>query len=176
MGVGWIDNIYNNTSSNWYLRSVDSRHNGELSEPSGGLFPRKFTLDDGRFKLLKPRTRYSASWCGIPWYYQGRHFKVFSQNNQESGGVKFYTSELENQNWIMYEEMRTGRQLARQAAPKGSDFHCNFRIENDGVFIDIVNNNAFSGENALFMIYTEAKEWTKVLLPIIASLIKGSAK
>jgi hypothetical protein len=52
-------------------------------------------------------------------------------------------------NWIVYEEIGTGRQLARQAAPQGSDFHGNLRFEETGGSIDIINNNAFSGENAV---------------------------
>lgn len=173
MGIGWIDNVYNNTSTNWYLSSIDSRHNGELATGSGWSTT-KFTLDDGRFKLLKPRTAYRASWCGIPWYYNGRHYKVLSQ--QQSGGVRFYTSELEGKNWIMYEEVRTGRPVAKQEVPKGSDFHCNLRFETNGPLIEVVNNNAFSGENAFFMIYNESKEWVKVLGPLVAQLIKGAAK
>ncbi len=170
MGVGWIDNIYNNTSSSWYLRSVDSRNNGKLE--SSGIA--SFTLDDGKFKILRANRHYRASWCGIPWYYNGRHFKTFSQ--QQSGGVNFYTSELENQNWIRYEQVGTGREIARQAAPKGSDFHCTMRFENDGPYIDIVNNNAFSGENALYMIYNESKEWVKVLAPHFAKALSSAAK
>lgn len=173
MGIGWIDNVYNNVGNNWYFKSVDARHNGALTTGSGWS-QKRFTLDDGRFKTLASRTRYRADWCGIPWYYAGRHYKVFSRGT--SGGVRFYTSELDGKNWIMYDEERTGRQVARQAAPKGSDFHCNLRFEPGGPVIDIINNNAFSGENALFMIYNESKEWVKVLLPAVMSLLGGKAK
>ncbi|MCW2635529.1 MAG: hypothetical protein JWQ99_1896 [Blastococcus sp.] len=159
MAVGWIDNIYNNTRAAWFLRSVDSRNNGELTNTRTNG---KFTLDDGKFKQLNPSTQYRASWCGIPWYYNGQHFKAFSSSSSAQG-VQFFTSELEGKNWIMYVDGATGRTIARQAAPKGSDFHCTMRVEADGVFIDIVNNNEFSGENALFMILNEAKEWAKVL-------------
>jgi hypothetical protein len=64
-------------------------------------------------------------------------------------------------NWIVYEEIGTGRQRARQAAPKGSDFHCNLRFEEAGISIDIVNNNAFSGENAIYQVCSKTREWVK---------------
>jgi hypothetical protein len=30
MAVGGIDNMFNNTNTAWYLKSVDDRHNGAL--------------------------------------------------------------------------------------------------------------------------------------------------
>jgi hypothetical protein len=166
MAIGWIDRICNNSGSSWYLKSVDDRHNGALK--GGGA---SFTLDDANFHVLNHHTQYTADWCGIPWYYQGKHFKVLSKDQKR--GVLFYISEIGADNWIIYEELNTGRQLARQAAPKGSDFHCNLRFEDTGVFIDIVNNNAFSGENALYQIYSEIKEWEDVLAPVVAEAIAG---
>ena len=167
MGVGWIDKVFNNTGSNWYLKSVDSQNNGALSGGGGN-----FTLDDGNFHQLNSRTPYSTNWCGIPWYASGKHFKVFSKS--KTGGVAFYTSEIEGKNWIVYEDVNTGRQIARQSAPKGSDFHCNMRFEENGVFIDIINNNEFSGENAAYYIYNESKEWVEVGLKV-AEMLVGAA-
>ncbi|MFZ0547596.1 MAG: hypothetical protein WAM60_19270 [Candidatus Promineifilaceae bacterium] len=168
MGVGWIDNIFVNTDSSWFLKSIDTEHNGALS--GGGS---SFKLDDGNYHQLNANTRYSADWCGIPWYGSGKRFKVFSKNQVD--GVVFYTSENWGKNWIKYEGVNTGRPIARQSAPKGSDFHCNMRFENDGVFIDIVNNNAFSGENAVYSIYNQAKQWVEALGPIIAAAISAGA-
>ncbi len=159
MGIGWIDRVYNNSGTSWYLKSVDDRHNGKLKGAGTS-----FKLDDAKFHVLKPRTSYTADWCGIPWYYNGKHYKAISKG--ENSGVLFYTSENEGSNWIVYEELNKGRRLARQKAPKRSDFHCNLRFEDTGFFIDIVNNNAFSGENALYQIYSETKGWVKVLEPI----------
>ena len=168
MGIGWIDNIYNNSSSTWHLKSVDDRNNGALS--GGGT---SFTLDDQNYHALRSGTHYKADWCGIPWYFEGKHFKVISQDRKK--GVLFYTSEIGGDNWIVYEELNTGRQIARQSVPKGSDFHCNLRFEEAGVFIDVVNNNAFSGENAVYQILSETKDWVKVLAPIIGAAIQAAA-
>jgi hypothetical protein len=167
MGVGWTDNIYNNSSAVWYFQSVDDRNSGALS--GGGSH---FTLDDRKYHALKPGTGYKADWCGIPWYFEGKNFKVISQDQRR--GVLFYTSEIGASNWIIYEELNTGRQVARQAVPKGSDFHCNLRFEPAGVFVDVVNNHAFSGENALYQVLSETKDWMKALAPVMAEAIKSS--
>ncbi len=169
MGVGWIDDIFNNSSSTWRLKSVDDSHNGVLQ--GGG---ESISLDDGALHDLKPATHYAAEWCGIPWFYQGKHYKAFSHDGQNS--VSFYTSEIGGQNWIIYQDAKTGRQVARQSAPFGSDFHCLMRFEENGVWIDIVNNNAFSGENALYQVFDEAKQWVQVLGPIIAAALKSGAE
>jgi len=168
MGIGWIDNIYNNSSSTWHLKSVDDRNNGALS--GGGT---SFTLDDQNYRALRGITPFKADWCGIPWYFEGKHFKVISQDRKK--GALFYTSEIGGDNWIVYEELNTGRQIARQSVPQGSDFHCNLRFEEAGVFIDVVNNNAFSGENAVYQILSETKDWVKVLAPIIGAAIQAAA-
>jgi hypothetical protein len=45
MAVGWIDNIFNNTNSEWCLKSVDDRHKGalEAGEPDSLSMTRRFT-------------------------------------------------------------------------------------------------------------------------------------
>lgn len=169
MSVGWIDNIYNNGRSTWYLKSVDDHNNGALAAGKD-----KFTLDDHKYHALSAGTHYNANWCGIPWYFEGKHYKVISQDKKT--GVLFYTSEIKGRNWIVYEQLNTGRQIARQAVPTRSDFHCNMRFEADGVFIDVVNNNRFSGENAALQVMGEAKEWVKALAPIFAAAIQANAK
>jgi hypothetical protein len=168
MAVGWIDNVFNNTDTTWFLKSVDDRNNGVLKSGSASL-----QLDDAQFHEIKPKTQYGADWCGIPWYFQGKHYKALSRD--QKSGIAFFTSEIGAENWIIYNDIATGRPIARQSAPKGSDFHCNLRFEDEGIFLDIVNNNAFSGENAVYQVYSETKEWVKVLLPAITAAIKAAA-
>jgi hypothetical protein len=130
-------------------------------------------VDDRKYHALPGNTHFHADWCGIPWYFEDKHFKVISRDRQK--GVLFYTSEIERHNWIVYEELNTGHQIARQAVPTGSDFHCNLRFEAGGVFIDVVNNNAFSGENAAYQIKSETKAWVTALAPIIGAAIQAAA-
>lgn len=167
MGVGWIDNIYNNSSSKWYLKSKSDRHNGAI-QGSGS----SFLLDDAQFHAIESGQAYKPEWCGIPWYYQGKHYKVISKDQKR--GVLFYTSEIGPDNWIMYEELGTGRVIAKQKAPKGADFHCNLRFENNGFYIDIVKNNEFSGENALFLIYQD-RQWMHSTAPVVGEIIGAIA-
>jgi hypothetical protein len=167
MGVGWIDNIYNNTGSDWFLRSVDSSHNGAI-QPDGGS---QFTLDDGNFHTLSSNRHFHANWCGIPWYYQGSHFKAFSMNQADS--VQFYTSQVDGNNWIYYLDGHTGHILARQQAPK-VDFHCNLRFEDSGPAIDIVNDDG-STQEVLAQLYTELKAWATIAASVLGSVLKAKS-
>jgi hypothetical protein len=49
-------------------------------------------------------------------------------------GTLCYTAEIGRENWIIYEEFRSGRQIARQSVPKRPDFHCNLRFKDADVF------------------------------------------
>jgi hypothetical protein len=92
------------------------------------------------------------------------------QDHALSGGTHFHAD------WCgIPEKLNTGRPIARQAVPTGSDFHCNLRFEVGGVFIDVVNNNAFSGENAAYQIMSETKEWVTALAPIIGAATQAAA-
>jgi len=160
-GVGWIDNIYNNTPNTWYVKSIDDRHNGNISGNGTSQ-----ELDGGSWATIKSG-HYSADWFGIPWYYQGKHYKVIKLHNKE---VKFYTSEIGDKNWIIFEDTVTGHQIARQEVPYGSDFHCNLRFEKTGIIIDVVNNNKFTAENARKEIYKEGKWVVETYLKYIAAV------
>jgi hypothetical protein len=167
MGVGWIDNIWNNTDSQWFLRSVDSSHNGAIQPDVGA----QFVLDDGHFHAFNPRMHFHASWCGIPWYYQGSHFKAFSVN--QSDNVQFYTSYVDGKNWIYYLDGLTGHILARTEAPQ-IDFHCNLRFEDSGPVIDIVNDDG-STQAVLNQLYTELKSWATIAASALGSLLKSKS-
>ncbi|WP_285568400.1 hypothetical protein [Actinoallomurus iriomotensis] len=132
----------------------------------------QFTLDDGQYHVLKPYTHYHASWCGIPWYYQGIHFKSMSLDRQNN--VQFYTSQVDSANWIYYVDGRTGKILARQGAPKNVDFHCNLRFENDGNYIDIVNDDG-STQDVLAYAYSELKSWVQIAMSGLGALLKSNS-
>jgi len=166
MGVGWIDDIYNNTGSSWYLSSADSSHNGSLT--GGGD---TFTLDDRNYHEPKGNTHYHASWCGLPWYYQGLHYKAFSSDRLNS--VQFFASEVDGNNWIYYTDGRHGNTLARQQIPK-IDFHCRLRFEDDGPYIDVVNDDG-STQDVIAFVYTEVKAWTQIMATVLAGLLRTSA-
>jgi hypothetical protein len=108
MGVGWIDNIYNNTDKEWCLKSVDDRHNGAIFRDGRRLFE----LDDRKYHSLSPHTQFHAEWCGIPWYYQGKHYKAMSADQQSN--VQFYTSEMDKKNNIIFLNGQTGEIIGRK--------------------------------------------------------------
>jgi hypothetical protein len=167
MGVGWIDRIYNNTDLQWQLRSIDDRNNGLVKKDG----VRQFDLEDKQWHPLSARTAYTAEWCGIPWYYNGIHYKNMSTDLQNV--VEFFTSWRDGANWIYYTNPQTGMEIGRQQAPK-DDFHCWLRFQDDGNYIYIVND-AGNVTETLVQIYTETKEWVKVLLPVLAELLKAAA-
>jgi hypothetical protein len=165
MGVGWIDSIYNNTDQPWWFASADSSHNGRLVRLSDHW---SFTLDDRQYHQIDPRTQYWAQWCGIPWFYQALHYKSLSIN--QDNNVRMYTSQTAGVNYIVYEDGKTGRVVGRQEVPKNVDFHCRLRIEDDGNFIDVLNDDGTTRE-ATVEVYNEAKEWVKVVISILGLLV-----
>lgn len=170
MGVAWIDGIANNTSDEWYIQSIDSGHNGAIK--SGG---NRFTLDDKKYHPLSPRTVYRADWCGIPWYTPGPgsdHFKSISLNQQKE--VHFFTSFIDGKNWIIYYDPSNLRIAGRQEIPVNGDCRCNLRIEDSGIFIDVVNGD--STGFLISQINDEAKSWLTVLAPELAALVSGLLK
>lgn len=167
MGVGWIDNVYNNTDKQWYLKSLDDSHNGAISRDGRQLF----TLDDHAYHGLSAHTQFHADWCGIPWYYQGRHYKAMSSDQQRN--VQFYTSDVEGKNWIYYLDGLTGNIIGRQQAPR-VDFRCNLRFETTGNFIDIVNDSGNVQETVAFL-YNEFKQWVQIGLGAFGATIKGKS-
>ena len=168
MGVGWIDRIYNNTDLQWLFQSIDDRHNGAIKNSLTGA---QFTLDDRQFHALNPRTRFTAEWCGIPWYYNGQHFKTMSTDGSRT--AEFFTSDVEGKNWIYFKDGQTGRDIGRQQAPR-VDFHCWLRFENDGNYIDILNDAGLVQETIAYVL-NEARQWVTALAPILAAMVKAKA-
>jgi hypothetical protein len=166
MGVGWIDNIYNNTGSTWFLKSVDSSHNGAIK--GGG---ESFTLDDGRYHGLNAHNQFHADWCGIPWYWEGSHYKAMSADQQQN--VQFYTSQVGGTNWIYFLDGMTGDIVGRQQAPK-VDFHCNMRFEDSGNYIDIINDDGTT-QDVIAFVYNELKQWAQIAAGVFAALLKVKA-
>jgi hypothetical protein len=166
MGVGWIDNIYNNTGGMIEIKSVDARNNGNVIGPVGGG-----ELDGGAFRKLHPRTHYSADWFAIPWYFQGKHYKAFKSATCPE--VRFYASQIGTQNFIIFEDPKTGKNIARQSVPYQQDFHCTMRFDLDGVYIQVVNNHSFTAETAVFEVMKEGK-WVADTAVAVAGIVMAA--
>lgn len=184
MGIGWIDTIYNNSSSDWTLQSYDDRNNGLITPVTGGAGS-DFNLDGTAKCTLKAKTQYRASWCGIPWYFEGRHYKVLKAKDDQ--GVRFYTTEVDDRNWIMFQYINTGQVIGKQMVPKGEDFRCELtlldsvpdrstgevmpgRVQpgNHMAFsLTVVNQTKYSGEKLLRFVYDETGKWVETASQII---------
>jgi len=168
MGVGWIDRIYNNTDQTLWWRSQDSSHNGAVVAPNTNT---RYNMDDGQWHEISPRTSYQADWCGIPWYWNGQHFKAISTGLPNN--LQIVTSFMEDgQNYIRFDDGTTGRPVGRQGAPK-IDFHVWLRFEPDGWYWDIKNTDGSTVELATF-IYDQVKFWVPVALNVLASTAKAA--
>ena len=111
MGVGWIDQIYNNSAQTWYIVPVDDINNGLLWYAETNT---TMDLQDGGPHPLNPRATYFAQWCGIPWY-NGLHCKQLQRNVSPQGGfATFFALADDNANYIHWENGITGVTLVRQ--------------------------------------------------------------
>jgi hypothetical protein len=166
--VGWIDRIYNNTNRDWYIKSVDDRFNGKLKRDGGG---EEIELDGGQWHRLRSNTLYNCEWCGIPWYYNGQHYKRLSADRQHF--VEVFTSSIDRKNWMYYASER-GREVARQQAPGDAPFHTWLRIEDDGCALYIVND---AGEivDTLKQIAKQVGEWVEATVKEFANKILKAA-
>lgn len=164
MGVGWIDDIYVNTDHDWYISSVDDRNNGKLTHNQETI-----ELDGGQVHAIKGDTHYHAEWCGIPWYYQGKHYKTFSKDNVKT--VQYYTTEVEGGNYILYIDKDSGREIARQSVPDDGDYHCKLRFEADGIYIDVVNDPKFQPQ----YYFLQNGDWIPTAIETIAKLLLAAA-
>ena len=133
----------------------------------------------GSRKALDPNTKYTAAWCGIPWFANGTLFKAVSLNpfsfpdgQIQPKHTQFVTSELGGVNYIEYMDGLTGRQGARLTAPKGVDFHCNLRFEEEGPYIDILNDDGTTAE-FLAQVNDLQKGWVDEATKVLAVLLKA---
>jgi len=176
MAIGWIDEIYKNADGDFRLQSIDDSHNGsaakELSPgelpPLPWLWP-SFNLDDKQFHVIQSRTHWSCQWCGVPWYYNSRHYKTLISPNGVT--TKVFQSQQDGSNWIFFQDANTGRTVGRQQVPKSSDYHVHLRFENEGVFFDVINDDG-STLDALTQINDQIKGWITVLAPVLAAILK----
>jgi hypothetical protein len=173
MGVGWIERIYNNTDIPWYIKSQDGANNGKLwmIDANGIAIQDPFVLDDHQFHELDPLSSYATDWCGIPWYQRDAAYKALA-NDPGIPGVHIYQSQINETNNIYWFEPIHGEPIGRLTVPGGLlDYHCNLRLENDGFYFDVTNDNGTTWD-AVDFIYTELKTWAQVA----ASVLGGKAK
>lgn len=169
--TGWIDRIYNNTNRDWYIKSVDDRFNGKLKEHGGGEV---IELDGGQWHRLKKNTRYNCEWCAIPWYWEGKHYKLLSGVASKAHYVECFTSSVEGKNWVYYMDA-TGDEVARQKAPNNDAFRLWLRIDDEKCLFYIVNDTG-GIIDTLIQLHTELNKWIDATLDRVAKIVDIIAK
>lgn len=174
MAVGWITHFYINASTPLLMKCVDSSHLGEITPISGG--GEHFKFDDQNWHTMNSGTSWSCSWCGIPWFSNAPplgHYREIATAPGVPSTVMFYQSEMENNNYIVLQNVQTGRPIARIGVPK-DDYNVNFRWEDDGPYIDVVND-ASSTTELLTDIDNQAQKWVSAAGGTVAAAIKAAA-
>ena len=137
MNVSYIEEIFNNTNRTFAMWSTDSKHNGVFDDFDSGK--RVGDNDWGNTLLIKPHARLKASWCGVPWYKDGRCYRVIAQaKNQVKFGLRIYQSETDGGDGIHFINHKTGRPIRQGGAvvpfPRSGDRQFALTIDEiDGV-------------------------------------------
>ncbi len=166
MGTGWIDAVYNNSDKVVMIRSKDDHHNGVLVTENN-LSSDAIKLVDNRFHKLQPHTRYSAECFEIPRYMPGKHYKTYHAHFT----INFFHSQLGIFDFIMFVNEFNGKVLMRQFVPRDCDFHCIMRIENTGVWIDIIDSNPPTPANYTCQAKNELGQWERIQEPMASGII-----
>jgi len=166
MAIGWGNRIFNNSDKTLYVRSVDKKHNGNI------LASNKLHLDGGGWVGVPPGS-YDLEWFAIPWYSSGHHYKEFSFETNRQSGIHIYQSLLEGKNYIMYEEIKTGKTLVKQEVPKKEDYRFKVLVDKEGAtLIEVVSSNESFGAFVLdlvegFVHYEETA--MKEMIPVLTA-------
>jgi hypothetical protein len=160
----WIDKVYNNSQSVWYLTSVDEKHNGGLYQNGRKVIE----LDGGQPHAITPGT-YEASWCGVPWSDDQNHYKCVSRNGS---GSNLFMAQQDGKNWVLFLNAKTGRFVARVEVSPSADSHVNLRFEDDGVYLDVIDAPDSSG---LLEVLQAGGPWVGAAAAVIAAAIGALA-
>jgi hypothetical protein len=110
MNVSYIEEIYNNTNHAFVMWSTDSEHNGVFDDFDTGI--RVGDNDWGHVLVIRPGARLKASWCGIPWYKDGKCYRVIAKGDkQERHGLRMFQAETDLGDGIHFIDHRTGNPL-----------------------------------------------------------------
>src|ERR1700734_511083 len=112
MGVGWIEHFYINADKPLRMKCVDDQHLGSVSQINGG---EHFAFDNKDWHTFDSNTQWSASWCGIPWYSTAPPLGHYREIAVDNATVMFYQSQVGGANYLWYQNVQTGRHVARLA-------------------------------------------------------------
>jgi hypothetical protein len=119
-------------------------------------------------------TSWSCSWCGIPWFSSAPplgHYREIADHTGTPSTVMFYQSEMENENYIVFQNVQNGRPVACLQVPK-DDYNVSFRWENDGPYGDLVND-ASSTTELIGDIADQTRQWIQAAGGTVAAAVKA---
>lgn len=138
MGVGYVEEVWNNGPGDIYVRSVDTIHNGDWTVD--GTF---VNLDGGDWHKM-PKGNFNMRYFGIPWYDNGKKYKEFKADPDSDEGVRIYQTEQEGEtNVIMWVNIKTGRTIAKQSVPASGGYKMKMCVDADGgggFYLEVVNS------------------------------------
>lgn len=160
MATSYIQNIYNNTQTTYYMWAQDSEHLGAFYDINTNA---KVGVNDGGSILtIPPGAKYRADWAGVPWYNgstegANAHFRAISVSSDKTKPcVYMIQSKIGSNDGINYYNSGTGMQTDRQ--DWGSDgagdkfsFSLIFNAADNGGIVMQLDN---SSKNILYYIKT----------------------
>ncbi len=129
-------------------------------------------LDDSQFHKLRPRTKYRTSSVDIPRYTPGCHYKTYSADFT----INFFTGKTGEFDCIMFVNSTHGKLIMRKHMPKDGYFHWIMRIENDGVWIDIIDCTSRLNVNPLCMVNNKLAGWMAIEGSMAANAVSAFAE
>ena len=165
MGVGFIENIWNNSEKTWYIKSVDKRNNGKI----GG----KIELDGGEWHEI-PKGHQECDYLGVPWVSEDGHYKALSCDPKKEKGVRLYQKYEDGKNYIVYSDLKSPYQeVARQEVPEtGYQADLRFLANNSEQAFEIEVTNEQYSNLEFYTQVLEGVNWVmKNIGPIIMALL-----
>jgi hypothetical protein len=180
MAVSYIQNIYNNTNTTFYMWAQDSEHLGTFTNTATGASVGN--NDNGNILTIPPGAKYSGSWAGVPWYNgsttgASAHFRAISTSNDKTKPCLYLIqSNVGGSDGISYYNSGTGMQTDRQdwGADKAGDKFNFSLIFNSADSSGIVMQMDNSSHNILYYIkqtQTTMQTMGKDLLNIATQII-----
>ena len=146
--ISWINEIYNNTNTDYIMWVWDTDNEGDFSDFRTGQSIGK--NDGGRRVIIKAGAHLRVTGCGVPdgGDKDGKNkcrvlcevAKAVDQNPKldPGRGLRLNRVMAENErDKLVYRDHGTGREIASISFPRGLEQNLVLRIEKNGIFLDV---------------------------------------
>jgi len=177
---GKVDWLYNNAKRYIYVKSVDPHNNGKIAG-TDGTFRSNGELTTTEWVGADPGAHRCESF-GIPWYGQGKKWKIFTFDPKSMTGVKVYQAGMNGKNYIYYENWKTGQTLIKQEVPLEEDYRCKlFVTSEEAIRFEVVSTHkqAVPFEtliwNGLVWVEHQREDAVEAMVPILVAAMTAAA-